>query len=72
MNSGALIRASVAVISDNRFGLFGLAHKVGISAATANQGLRTPMLCNTEKSVIQVPLPLAGGFYAEIADTLVL
>jgi hypothetical protein len=39
VNSGALIRASAAVISDNRFGLFGLAHKVGISAATANQHL---------------------------------
>jgi hypothetical protein len=40
VNSGALIRGSVAVIWDNRIGLFGLAHKVGISTVTANRALQ--------------------------------
>jgi hypothetical protein len=42
VNSGALIKGSVAVISDNRIGVFGLVRKVGISAVTANQRLHVP------------------------------
>jgi alpha-beta hydrolase superfamily lysophospholipase len=42
---------SGAVISNDRIGLFGIAHKVGISVATANRLLRSHQLCYTEFSI---------------------
>ena len=51
MNSGALIRASAAGISDNRIGLFGLEHKLGLSVITANRHLQFRLLYYMEFSI---------------------
>jgi hypothetical protein len=52
VNAGAFFRASIAVISPNRFELFDCSRKVGISGSPANQHLHFLLLYCTELSVV--------------------